>query len=281
MIWSGAAFCFDCAPEEFKRNVVAKLGFIGSREKGWHELGIKTFLRWPEIAEVNPYGARCARRSGQGCESRRLLFENMICAMTSGVARACSSKEEDRRHCLATCVKNVDGDPASVLIGDDEARRCPAAEVREVAVSMDVARGPSRLYPAGARMAGQGKEVKTFHLDLPLPPSANDLWRIALRPGGARLVKTDRYTAWWDEAGYGTAFPQGWEGFAGIVLLYVDCGQLGRGRDVDNCIKPVQDLCAKMLGVNDSCFRFCAAFESDSHGIQKGRVGVTLVMVEG
>jgi hypothetical protein len=127
----------------------------------------------------------------------------------------------------------------------------------------------------------EGKEVKTFHLDLPLPPSANDLWRIALRPGGARLVKTDRYTAWWDEAGYGASFPQGWEGFGGIVLLYVDCGVLGRGRDVDNCIKPVQDLCAKMLGVNDSCFRFCAAFESEDHGIQKGRVGVTLVFVEG
>lgn len=54
MIWSGAAFCFDCAPVEFQRNVVAKLGFIGSRERGWHELGIKTFLRWPEIAAVQP-----------------------------------------------------------------------------------------------------------------------------------------------------------------------------------------------------------------------------------
>jgi hypothetical protein len=54
MIWSGAAFCFDCAPEAFKRNVVAKLGFIGSREKGWHELGIKTFLRHPEVAEAQP-----------------------------------------------------------------------------------------------------------------------------------------------------------------------------------------------------------------------------------
>jgi hypothetical protein len=54
LIWSGAAFCFDCAPEEFKRNVVAKLGYIGSREKGYHELGIKTLLRHPEIAEVQP-----------------------------------------------------------------------------------------------------------------------------------------------------------------------------------------------------------------------------------
>jgi hypothetical protein len=130
------------------------------------------------------------------------------------------------------------------------------------------------------------KKRTAFHLDLPLPPSANDLWKVVTTwhkgmPTGGRMVKTDRYEAWWQEAGYGTAFPQGWEGFAGIVLLYVDCGQVGRGRDVDNCIKPVQDLCAKMLGVNDSCFRFCAAFESDSHGVEKGRVGVTLVMVEG
>jgi hypothetical protein len=132
----------------------------------------------------------------------------------------------------------------------------------------------------------RGRETTTFRLDLPLPPSANDLWRIALqynRQGicvGGRMVKTDRYTAWWDEAGYGATFPQGWEGFAGIVLLSVDCGAMGRGRDVDNCIKPVQDLCAKMLGVNDSCFRFCAAFESSDHGVATGRVGVTLVMAE-
>jgi hypothetical protein len=129
---------------------------------------------------------------------------------------------------------------------------------------------------AGRRQGGQ---------DLPpRPPAAAERERpLADRAAPRRRgrVKTDRYTAWWDEAGYGASFPQGWEGFAGIVLLYVDCGALGRGRDVDNCIKPVQDLCAKMLGVNDSCFRFCAAFESDSHGIQKGRVGVTLVMVEG
>lgn len=54
MIWSGAAFCFDCAPAEFQANVVAKLGYIGSREQGYHELGIKTFLRWPEIMAVQP-----------------------------------------------------------------------------------------------------------------------------------------------------------------------------------------------------------------------------------
>lgn len=130
-----------------------------------------------------------------------------------------------------------------------------------------------------------GRKCRSFHLDLPLPPSANDLWRIALvhsRQGlcvGGKMVKTDRYKEWWDEAGYGASWPQGWEGFTGIILLYVDCGQMGRGRDVDNLIKPVQDLCAAMLHVNDSCFRFCAAFESTDHGVAVGWVGVTLVFV--
>jgi hypothetical protein len=54
MVWSGAAFCFDCAPEEFQRNVVAKLGFVGSRERGWTELGVKTLLRHKEIQDVQP-----------------------------------------------------------------------------------------------------------------------------------------------------------------------------------------------------------------------------------
>jgi len=54
LVWSGAAFCLDCAPEEFRVNVVRKLGFVGDRERGWHELGVKTFLRHPEIADVAP-----------------------------------------------------------------------------------------------------------------------------------------------------------------------------------------------------------------------------------
>jgi hypothetical protein len=64
MIWSGAAFCFDCAPEEFRRNVVAKLGFVGSREKGWTELGVKTFLRHSEIQDVQPLRRELRERIG-------------------------------------------------------------------------------------------------------------------------------------------------------------------------------------------------------------------------
>lgn len=54
LVWSGAAFCYDAAPAMFQANVVLKLGYIGDRAHGYHELGIKTLLRHPEIAEVQP-----------------------------------------------------------------------------------------------------------------------------------------------------------------------------------------------------------------------------------
>jgi hypothetical protein len=53
MVWSGAAFCLAVNPA-FLANVEAKLGYVGSTGRGWHELGVKTFLRHPEIAEVQP-----------------------------------------------------------------------------------------------------------------------------------------------------------------------------------------------------------------------------------
>lgn len=53
MQWSEAAFCLAVNPA-FLANVEAKLGYVGSMERGWHELGIKTLLRHPEIMEVQP-----------------------------------------------------------------------------------------------------------------------------------------------------------------------------------------------------------------------------------
>lgn len=131
-----------------------------------------------------------------------------------------------------------------------------------------------------------GKERTVFCLDLPTPPSTNEIWKIKLqynRSGVAytgRMVKTDRYNDWITEAGYGASWPQGWEDFKGVVLLYVDCGQMRAGRDCDNTIKPVQDLAATMLGFDDARFHWCAAFRSTDHGIASGRVGVTLILVE-
>jgi len=64
--WGLAAVCFHQLPREFQRKVKAKLGYIGSYERGWHELGIKTFLRHPEIQVVAPVRRDWAWREGQG-----------------------------------------------------------------------------------------------------------------------------------------------------------------------------------------------------------------------
>lgn len=127
----------------------------------------------------------------------------------------------------------------------------------------------------------EGKKQRAFHLDLPMPPSVNDMFANNFSGNGRGRVKTHKYQDWITEAGYGAKWPQGYEDWHGVVLLYVDCGRMKAGRDVDNCIKPVQDLAASMMGVNDSCFHWAAAFRSEDHGIAAGRVGVTLVLVEG
>jgi hypothetical protein len=64
--WGLAAVCFHQLPREFQAKVRAKLGYIGSYERGWHELGIKTFLRHPEIHEVAPVRRDWTWREGQG-----------------------------------------------------------------------------------------------------------------------------------------------------------------------------------------------------------------------
>lgn len=132
----------------------------------------------------------------------------------------------------------------------------------------------------------RGKRLTVFYLDLPMPPSVNNLFKTVIRTNRrgdtvARREKTEDYDGWIKEAGYGAKWPQGYEDWRGIVLLYVDCGEMRAGRDCDNCIKPVQDLAAAMLGIDDARFHWCAAFRSTDHGIAQGRVGVTLILVEG
>lgn len=64
--WGLAAVCFDRLPQEFQARVVAKLGHIGSHEHGWHDLGIKTFLRHPEIREIAGIRRRWREREARG-----------------------------------------------------------------------------------------------------------------------------------------------------------------------------------------------------------------------
>jgi hypothetical protein len=54
MCWSRAAYCFWASSSAFQAKVVAKIGHVGDAEHGWHQLGVKTILRHPEIQEVQP-----------------------------------------------------------------------------------------------------------------------------------------------------------------------------------------------------------------------------------
>jgi hypothetical protein len=131
-----------------------------------------------------------------------------------------------------------------------------------------------------------GKELRAFDLDIPMPPSVNNLFKTVVvtdragRFAGTRRVKSGEYDEWITEAGFGGNWPRGYEGHEIAILLYVDCGRMAKRRDVDNCLKPVQDLMAAMLGVDDSRVAWAASFRSEDHGIDLGRVRATIVIVE-
>lgn len=51
--WTACVSHFLASPPERQEQVRQKLGYIGTRERGWGALGRKTFLRHPEIAEAS------------------------------------------------------------------------------------------------------------------------------------------------------------------------------------------------------------------------------------
>lgn len=51
--WGEAVSHYLASPPVRQEQVRQKLGYIGTRERGWGELGKKTFLRHPEIAEAS------------------------------------------------------------------------------------------------------------------------------------------------------------------------------------------------------------------------------------
>ena len=53
MEWTACVSHFLASPEIRQEQVRQKLGYIGTRERGWGALGRKTFLRHPEIAEAS------------------------------------------------------------------------------------------------------------------------------------------------------------------------------------------------------------------------------------
>ncbi len=85
----------------------------------------------------------------------------------------------------------------------------------------------------------------TLTIPVPLPPSANALFRNA----GKKLVRTAAYNAWLDEAGYHARLAARSAGGlpAAPLRLSIFAGLRGRTRDLSNCVKPIEDMLVKSI----------------------------------
>ncbi len=114
--------------------------------------------------------------------------------------------------------------------------------------------------------------------DLPLPPSANRIWRRS----GTIIHKSAEYTAWITAAGWDIAAQRkGAEMIKGRVSVLIEVGKCHAGRDASNQIKPIEDL-LQSCGVikNDNQVddvRCVRRFDA----IAPGRVAVTVQSIAG
>lgn len=98
------------------------------------------------------------------------------------------------------------------------------------------------------RMAG-GEGAPTLVLHLPIPPSANRIWRTM--PGMRKPTLSEEYRAWINAAGW-TARQQlvGTPMILGAFSAHVRVPAKSR-RDVDNWTKPLFDLCQRVGAVRN------------------------------
>lgn len=75
--------------------------------------------------------------------------------------------------------------------------------------------------------------------DLPLPPSANRMWR---KGAGGRLHKSSEYSAWIESVQWLVVAQRKREQITGRAALTIHCGKFHGGADLDNKIKPVGDM---------------------------------------
>ncbi|MFV0623764.1 hypothetical protein ACBY01_07115 [Sphingomonas sp. ac-8] len=97
--------------------------------------------------------------------------------------------------------------------------------------------------------------MTALSIDMPLPPSANRLFKNLPQGGRAR---TREYDAWIEEAGY--AVEMAWRAagrptIAAPLSIGLDVGLIARKRDVGNTLKAVEDLLVKRIpGLPDDKF---------------------------
>lgn len=93
----------------------------------------------------------------------------------------------------------------------------------------------------------------TLTLDLPMPPSANKIWRFV--PGMAHPLKSKLYRQWLDEAGNEMMAQRRGRFVPGDFAIDIAQSK-GRRRDLDNGIKAILDLVKGVVTEDDSrCVR--------------------------
>ena len=86
-------------------------------------------------------------------------------------------------------------------------------------------------------------------LKLPLPPSANAIWR----SNRGHVHKSAAYKTWLTQAGW-EARAQHPDRIEGAYCLNIEAKRPDkRGRDIDNLIKPVSDLLCSIGVIEDDC----------------------------
>jgi Holliday junction resolvase RusA-like endonuclease len=97
-----------------------------------------------------------------------------------------------------------------------------------------------------------------FTVQLPLPPSANNMFINTTRGGRA---KSKDYKAWLEQARYQILTAWRADGkpmcpIASPMSLTVRLGITGRARDVSNCIKAIEDALVRELPIPDDRWNY-------------------------
>ena len=121
--------------------------------------------------------------------------------------------------------------------------------------------------------------LQAFSADLPRPPSANRLWRIA----GRNVVKSAEYIGWLHGSGYLITVKSKNEAFEGGYVLRILAGRKGKVHfDIDNYCKPINDLLAfaKLVENDKLCQRVSAEWDVEIPADQV-RIVVTATSTRG
>ena len=107
---------------------------------------------------------------------------------------------------------------------------------------------------------------------LPVPPSANELWR----PAGKRFIRTKKYEKWLEVAAFHFIELDDYSLPPKVPYEIRIQAAINRRRDLDNIIKPTLDLLQKVTAISDDRYVDHVYAWRDTEGILKhGQMLVT------